>query len=133
MDNFPQPQNPVPPSQFGQAPLYLPPRNKTKAESELSQNKSGTDNLTDEEAEAQLQAMLDEEVPPVPDEAPRCDWHLNAIMSGNYPDPFTLPALRWAQHSLIHSMNAFMEAIAETRRKLETSSSKNSNKDSTTK
>src|SRR5579872_7184165 len=106
MDNFPLPPKHSSPS--GQPnPMVpgLPPRHKIKPEPEA--NASSSEN--EEDAEAQLQRMLDEEYPVIEDKPPHCDWHLDALMSGDYPDPFSLPALEFGKQIVLHDMAAFME------------------------
>jgi len=96
-------------------PLPLPPlpRHKVKSEPEPAQPQNSTTETEEAELdpEEQLQKMLDEEVPVIIDKPPQCDWHLGPMMSGSYPDPFTLPAVHIAKQSLIHDVAATTEAI----------------------
>src|SRR5580658_383791 len=110
MDNFAlPPQQPPPPSQPGQGPVGLPPKHKIKSEApklEVSEIDSGSDKKIEDLSDDEFDALMQEELPVIPDKPPQCDWHLGALMSGNYPDPFSLPALRLAQHIVLHDMAA---------------------------
>ena len=104
------PQQPSPSNTAGQAPAGLPPKHKHKQEIPPT-NSTVEDKTEDLSSEEALQKMLAEEFPPIVDKPPQCDWHLGAVFAGNYPDPFSLPALQYAQHSLMHSTAALLHAI----------------------
>lgn len=44
--------------------------------------------------------------------SPQCDWHLSSMFSGDYPDPFTLPADHFLAQGLITSA-VFLEAAGK--------------------
>ena len=128
MDKLPIPPSSLPPDKIGPLPPGLPPRHKVKSDPVSAADHKAQ---IDEEAEAQLQAMLDEEAPPIPDLPPQCDWHLNALASGNHPDPFSLPALHTAKQVVMHSMAAFVGEIVEAGK--EALASEGDSKDTSTK
>jgi hypothetical protein len=115
MDNFASQSSPIPPG--------LPPRHKVKVDQSQSSNKNKI-----EDEEAQLQELLDEELPVVVDKPPQCDWHLGAMMSADYPDPFTLPAIDIGRQILAYDTAALVEAIYKDSE--QKSGSENDSKDS---
>ena len=117
MDNFAiPPKQPLPAEQPGQTPAGLPPKHKIKPEQsklKTSQISSDTGNNIENLSEEEFQALIEEELPDIPDKPPQCDWHLNAMLSANYPDPFTLPAAHIAKQSIVVDVVDFLHAVAE--------------------
>jgi hypothetical protein len=111
MDNFdPTPQPMLPPVKT----VRTSSDGSDKTDSNLEQEqpeKALSNGNEEDDAEAQLQEMLEEEYPPLVDQPPQCDWHLGALISGNYPDPFTLPATHMAKQIMVHDVAAVAEAI----------------------
>jgi hypothetical protein len=106
-------------------PIPLPPLPRYKVKpSPAKELPAAAPSEAELDPEEQLQKMLDEEYPPIVDEPPQCEWHLGPMMSAIYPDPFTLPAVHYAQQSIIHDIAATAEAIvAAGREAIESESS----------
>ncbi len=106
MDDFTlPPRQPLPPNTDGQASASLPPRHKSKvAQPPQSPNAE--------------ERPAEEDVPPLIEPIPQCDWHLGSLFSGNYPDPFTLPILHFAKKSLVVDMAALITAMIKAGAKI---------------
>ena len=115
MDNFTQPpKQPLPPDQIDPALPSLPPKHKAKSEQpvvDTNQLESNSDNNIESLSDDEFDALLAEQLPVIPEKPPQCDWHLSSMFSGNYPDPFSLPATHLAKHSLVHDVAAFVGAV----------------------